>query len=215
MRNLRLNVPSGIVAIAIVLLIAVSCKDGKIGNPEDGGNHSDMEQADSPTGEGMEMSAGSPALASPGNTQNANRAEVSQSTQLVDYYLQIKDALVADNKEAAAKAGGMLISAVANFDTTSYSSGEELSGILEDAKAHAEQISNSQIEEQRLHFEKLSNDMVDLVGITGTEKTLYQDYCPMANNNKGAQWLSAGREIKNPYFGSKMMNCGSIKRELN
>ncbi len=215
MTNLRLNVPSGIVAIAIVLLFAVACKDAKNGNTEDAGTGSDMEQVDSPKGEGMEMPAGGPAPASPGKMQNDDQAEVSQSTQLVDYYLQIKDALVADNKEAAAKAGGMLVLAVTNFDATSYSSAKELSGILEDAKTQAEQISHSQLEVQRAHFERLSDDMVDLIGFMGTEKTLYQDYCPMANNNRGAHWLSTGREIKNPYFGSKMMKCGSIQRELN
>jgi hypothetical protein len=37
----------------------------------------------------------------------------------------------------------------------------------------------------------------------------------MANNNKGALWLSEVKEIKNPYFGSKMLTCGSVKKQIN
>ena len=54
-----------------------------------------------------------------------------------------------------------------------------------------------------------------MIAITGTDKKLYQDFCPMYNNNKGAQWLSTTEEIKNPYFGSKMMGCGKVQKEIN
>jgi hypothetical protein len=57
--------------------------------------------------------------------------------------------------------------------------------------------------------------MIDLIDIVGTSQKLYQAYCPMYNNNKGAQWLSVTKEIKNPYYGSKMMDCGEVQREIN
>ena len=46
---------------------------------------------------------------------------------------------------------------------------------------------------------------------------LYHDHCPMAQDNKGAMWLSETKEIRNPYFGDKMMTCGSVERndEIN
>jgi len=31
----------------------------------------------------------------------------------------------------------------------------------------------------------------------------------MDNDGKGANWLSKESSIKNPYYGSKMMRCGS------
>jgi hypothetical protein len=43
---------------------------------------------------------------------------------------------------------------------------------------------------------------------------VYKAYCPMANNNQGATWLSDSKEIRNPYFGDKMLKCGSLKEEL-
>jgi hypothetical protein len=32
----------------------------------------------------------------------------------------------------------------------------------------------------------------------------------MAKDGKGAMWLSETKEIKNPYFGDKMMECGEV-----
>jgi Cu(I)/Ag(I) efflux system membrane fusion protein len=43
---------------------------------------------------------------------------------------------------------------------------------------------------------------------------LFVLYCPMANNNKGADWLSASSEVQNPYYGSAMLNCGELKSTL-
>lgn len=71
------------------------------------------------------------------------------------------------------------------------------------------------IEVQRASYSALSNDFIALVkksGLSGGE--LYVDFCPMALNDKGAYWLSANKEIRNPYFGDKMMNCGEVKETI-
>jgi hypothetical protein len=44
--------------------------------------------------------------------------------------------------------------------------------------------------------------------------SVYVAYCPMANNNEGANWLSNDKEIKNPYFGDKMLRCGSVMETI-
>jgi Cu(I)/Ag(I) efflux system membrane fusion protein len=36
----------------------------------------------------------------------------------------------------------------------------------------------------------------------------------MANDNKGADWLSFDKAIKNPYFGDKMLQCGSVEQTI-
>ena len=43
---------------------------------------------------------------------------------------------------------------------------------------------------------------------------VYVQYCPMAFNDKGASWISSSKEIRNPYFGDKMMNCGEVKETI-
>ena len=85
--------------------------------------------------------------------------------------------------------------------------------IIDDAKEHAEHISRSEMDHQREHFKTLSKDIIDLVAITGTETTLYQQFCPMYD--KGSAWLSKEKEIKNPYYGSKMLSCGKVQKEIN
>ena len=43
----------------------------------------------------------------------------------------------------------------------------------------------------------------------------YYQFCPMADNNKGAYWLSKEETILNPYFGKAMHSCGEIKYVIN
>ncbi len=45
-----------------------------------------------------------------------------------------------------------------------------------------------------------------------SDKTLYLEYCPMADDNKGEYWLSDKEEIANPYFGQQMPKCGEVKK---
>ncbi|MBA4167053.1 MAG: DUF3347 domain-containing protein, partial [Chitinophagaceae bacterium] len=83
-------------------------------------------------------------------------------------------------------------------------------------KENAEHISENagKLGHQREHFEMLSKDVYDLVKAFGAGQTLYQDFCPMYNDEKGASWLSETKEIQNPYMGQKMTTCGSVKEEL-
>ena len=143
---------------------------------------------------------------------------INEQTDLIlTTYLYLKDALVNEDSKTAAKAGGDLAMQFKDFNAKSFAhtDEQELQDIIEDATEHAEHISESPIDHQREHFDMLSKDMIDLITITGTSKKLYQAYCPMYNNDKGAQWLSESKEIQNPYFGSKMMNCGEVIKEIN
>lgn len=88
---------------------------------------------------------------------------------------------------------------------------------LKTFNSHLDMIAKAEnIDEQRKHFAPLSESMhhsFKSLGVSGKE--VYYQYCPMANNNKGAYWLSESKEIKNPYFGDKMLTCGSTKEVLN
>lgn len=50
--------------------------------------------------------------------------------------------------------------------------------------------------------------MFDLLKVSKQETTIYYQFCPMANDGKGANWLSKENVIKNPYYGSEMLHCG-------
>ncbi len=73
----------------------------------------------------------------------------------------------------------------------------------------------SDIKAQRDAYSVLNHTFIQLAktsGVSGGE--LYVEFCPMALDNKGAQWLSRSKEIRNPYFGDEMLNCGSVEETL-
>jgi hypothetical protein len=138
--------------------------------------------------------------------------------EIVSIYFQLKNAFVTDNSSDAGKAGKAMETAFKTFNTTSLSAEQKKSfaEIADDAKEHGEHIGANvgNIEHQREHFEMLSKDVYDLIKTFGTTAKVYHDFCPMYNNKKGAYWLSEAKEIKNPYYGSKMLTCGSVKEEI-
>lgn len=73
----------------------------------------------------------------------------------------------------------------------------------------------SDVEVQRNNFAALSKDMITLVKQSGLKSgALYVDFCPMAQQDKGAYWLSRNKTIENPYFGEQMLTCGSVHETL-
>lgn len=151
----------------------------------------------------------------------ATATETKSNSPLKDVttaYLQIKNGLANDNGNDAATGGNSFNEALAKVNKSSMSAEQKKSfeDIADDAKEMAEHIgtNSGKIEHQREHFDMLSKDMYDMVKTFGAGQSLYQDLCPMYNNNKGATWLSETKEIKNPYMGKKQPTCGSVKEEL-
>lgn len=196
---------TAIMVMSFISVSAMSCKDSKK-ETSDNISHSEMNH-DSNNGHHDDMNSES-------NSMEMNLQD-SGAQKIVADYMALKDALVATNKDEAAKAGKQLEASLKSFDISGYTAEqqEELKDIIDDAKEHAEHISRSEIDHQREHFKTLSKDIIDLVAITGTETTLYQQFCPMYD--KGSAWLSIEKEIKNPYYGSKMLSCGKVQKEIN
>jgi Cu(I)/Ag(I) efflux system membrane fusion protein len=68
----------------------------------------------------------------------------------------------------------------------------------------------------RKGFFTISKSMLDVskrMGIS-LNGNVYEVFCPMAFDNKGATWLQQDENIRNPYFGSAMRNCGEVKNQL-
>mgnify|MGYP001430865426 CR=1 FL=1 len=117
----------------------------------------------------------------------------------------------------------------ANFETLNY---EDLinktAELLSDEKAHnhwmtiqkelktsANAIENSSdIATQRGHFKHLSAHMISSVQLFGVNENVYIQFCPMADNDKGAYWISLEKEVRNPYYGEAMKTCGEVKATL-
>jgi hypothetical protein len=135
--------------------------------------------------------------------------------EMVNHYLQLKNALAADNASEAASGAKALKAALSKIDPATMTPGQKklYQDNADDVKENADHIARrpDNIKHQREHFAMLSEDMYDLVKGFGGGQLLYQDHCPMARDNKGANWLSETREINNPYLGKEMPECGSVE----
>tara|TARA_B100000809_G_C15118598_1_gene523396 strand:- start:902 stop:2683 length:1782 start_codon:yes stop_codon:yes gene_type:complete len=82
-------------------------------------------------------------------------------------------------------------------------------------KSINELINSTGIESSRKHFISLSTQMIILAKkFNPTQKTLYIQHCPMADQDKGADWISIDEEIENPYFGTTMLKCGEVQTTI-
>ncbi|MDH4090220.1 MAG: DUF3347 domain-containing protein [Cyclobacteriaceae bacterium] len=134
-------------------------------------------------------------------------------------YVALKDALVSSNvnkvsaeavatKQSLAKTDMKLLSGAAHNDWMNYL------GAMETSLKEME--NSADIESQRIAFSILSDNLyksIKAYGLGGA--TAYYEFCPMALNNKGGFWLSREEEIRNPYFGEKMMTCGEVRETLH
>lgn len=133
-------------------------------------------------------------------------------------YLKFKDFLAADNVEDAKKVAVSMQDNLSKinmslFTGESHTVWMEFSSTLKNTLQHVPHLSN--IEEVREKFHQISIAMIEITNVFNPfDKTLYIQYCPMANNDKGADWLSSEKEIKNPYFGKSMLKCGEVKKEI-
>lgn len=127
--------------------------------------------------------------------------------KLYQNYLNIKTALAKDNSDEASKSANVFLKSASMVDYKVLSEGN-----LDILRSDASKIAESRsIETQRASFTNLSKNMIWLTKkFKLADKSVFIQYCPMAD----ASWLSAEKEIKNPYYGSSMLTCGSVKSEL-
>jgi Cu(I)/Ag(I) efflux system membrane fusion protein len=133
-----------------------------------------------------------------------------QFVKALPSYLELKDALVASNAEKVsdfAKVSSEKMKVISQNDLDKMLK-THLSKSIEMLDAIA---SNSNLENQRSHFVILNENLVAIaMNLESIDNPLYVQKCPMANNNKGAVWLSTEEEIRNPYYGDAMLTCGSV-----
>lgn len=153
----------------------------------------------------------------------SNKFTISQKAKdalkpLFTEYLSMKDALTNDNLENAKKAGSTILKTVDGLNMSLFT-GEShnvwlgLSSDLKNALQHVQHFKT--LEEIRKAFQQVSNTMIGLeTSFNPNEEALYVIHCPMANNNRGADWLSTSKEVKNPYYGQSMLTCGEVTKEM-
>ncbi|MFN7117291.1 MAG: DUF3347 domain-containing protein [Saprospiraceae bacterium] len=130
------------------------------------------------------------------------------------HYFHVKNALVAANTADAKSGADAIAKEIKGFDKSLLTMQQKEAydaRIATIQKAATDIAASDQLAEQRASFETLSNNIYELAKAFGGSQTLYQEYCPMAFDNKGALWLSESKEIRNPYFGDEMLTCGKVR----
>lgn len=162
--------------------------------------------------------------------QNIQNTEVASQDTLIEVdgsvifsrfyeaYFSLKDALINGNPTLVAGAAKELHASAAELEGKQnvpivklvwipYSSKIlEISSFIQTTK---------QIESQRMKFKELTSSVANILEKATPNYPVYLDHCPMFDNGKGADWLSKEKEIRNPYYGNMMMNCGSNKAVIN
>ncbi|MAN25806.1 MULTISPECIES: efflux RND transporter periplasmic adaptor subunit [Flavobacteriaceae] len=172
---------------------------------------------------GMQNDGSGEKMNSTNHSEMNRRIEVpnkfqSQLKEVFDGYILLKDALVDDNSEEAQTAAKRISQNLAKVNMKLLSDEEAHNHwmtIQKEVKNSANAIeNNSDIAAQRGHFKHLSAHMISAVQLFGVNQKVYSEYCPMADNNKGAYWLSLEEEIRNPYYGEAMLKCGEVRETI-
>ena len=138
--------------------------------------------------------------------------------KLVGIYLELKDALVQGDEDKAATLSKEFYAELQQIEAGQLE-GEAKEFWQEKQRSllqHSAMNTNKEnLQELRENFVFLSEAMIKIVSTFGMgNEQIFVDYCPMANSDAGAYWLSEIREIRNPYYGEAMLTCGEIVAEI-
>ena len=129
--------------------------------------------------------------------------EDDRIASVYQHYINIKNALVKTDATAAQDMAKAMVADLENSEAN-----EAL------ATAAREISTSNDVNQQREAFSGLTKAMeTELEGAIASGE-IYKQYCPMANDNKGGYWLASEKKIRNPFYGSKMMSCGSVEEEI-
>lgn len=130
-------------------------------------------------------------------------------------YFNLKDALVGGDAALAMKSASALDGALHNVDPSSLSA--EVKAAFSKAAADLMPVlhpftTTKDLAAQRKLFAQLTAPMTALAKAAPSSVPVYVAHCPMYNG--GADWLSLEKDIKNPFYGSMMLGCGSVQETI-
>ncbi|MFD0762746.1 efflux RND transporter periplasmic adaptor subunit [Lutibacter aestuarii] len=141
----------------------------------------------------------------------------NQLKTVYENYIILKDALVEDNSKEATNSAKKLISSIhkINMKLLKGEAHKHWMTVEKEIKSSTIAISNTDdIKVQRDHFKHLSSHLTKAIQLFGINEIVYVEFCPMADNNNGAYWLSKEEKVLNPYFGDAMLKCGEVKQVI-
>ena len=191
------------------------------------GKKSMMNKEGGKTTTGHEGHLGMEKNASDKNETHSNmneRVKVSKDFQnqlkaVFDDYIKLKDALVKDDSKNVIGQSKRLLENLSKVDMKlleNKATHNHWMSLEKEIKIATTSISNaSKIATQRTYFKNLSSYLTNAIEVFGINEKVYHQFCPMADNNNGAYWLSKEEKVINPYFGDAMLTCGEVKHVID
>lgn len=143
----------------------------------------------------------------------------SQLQTAYDAYIKLKDNLIKSDAELSKNSASTLNKALQKINMkllTTNEAHKQWMPLNKTLKSSSNAIANSDdIKVQRKQFKILSEHFILAIQSFGINEISYKQYCPMADSDKGAYWLSREKQVLNPYFGDMMLKCGEVKQVIN
>jgi hypothetical protein len=200
--------------LAISIITFTACNSGgKSSEKNDEANHDHMAMDSGSTTSTETVNA--PVVKA--SFTNVNADITAHINEVLSHYFHVKHALTKDDAGEAKNGATMLLQVISQFDNSLLPADQkvEYTKHISAIKEHAEAIVKSaDVDAERMHFGELSTHTYELVKAFGAGKKVYYDHCPMAFNNKGANWLNENAAIQNPYMGTRMPECGSVEQVI-
>jgi Cu(I)/Ag(I) efflux system membrane fusion protein len=119
---------------------------------------------------------------------------------VLNHYLTIQSNLAGDSIQGLGEHAAAISKAVA---------GDTAKLLPPDVAKQADTLAKARdLKAARDAFKPLSASLIKYLADNKAGKGAYHEvYCPMAE----ASWLQTGKDIRNPYYGKDMLDCGEIK----
>lgn len=198
---------------AIQIMAKPSMMNPKGGGPAPGHNHGPpAKEAEGGVHESHQVEAMS-------KTFEAPEAFKSQVSELISVYLEIQNDLSHDEFEKGKKRVAGFRDALSAVNMGLVKAGAHTAWMTQSGRLQegVEAMEESiDMAEARKGFEQISNALIAVVKQLGTsnERSIFVYNCPMAFGGKGGDWIQSTEGTENPYYGSRMFKCGSIKERL-
>jgi len=168
--------------------------------------------------------SGRPSMMNPSFGEKKSGAKISLSDDektkieaLLSEYLKLKDALVADDLQLSKKEITALKTKVEEINTIGLKGEAEKVWKMVNIQLinRTKELSEAKdLKEIRGGFDELSSEVIMLVSKLQVSTPLFVLHCPMADNNRGADWISLSSEVLNPYYGNAMLGCGEVTKTI-
>ncbi|TCK69425.1 Cu(I)/Ag(I) efflux system membrane fusion protein [Winogradskyella wandonensis] len=132
---------------------------------------------------------------------------------VIEAYINLKDALIQSDVSLASSKSEAFRKALEEIPPSQREETHNYWSILhKTSKGINENVS---LEHQRKQFQTISDKLIEMVkNFDKVNDKLYVQFCPMADSNNGAYWLSKEEQVLNPYFGDVMLKCGEVKQTI-